>query len=389
MTKNEQGSTLLIVLLASTLIVTFGLVLLGNTISTAKQTTKTEETIRATHLAEMGVVHLKKVLETSSGMDKKNLEAELKALATNITSPPFQTSDMYYNVTFKDTKDNKNTSTAIFEISGVDAKETKTLTSSFTLTHSSSYSSVEDIESNLTFKKPEPLYIEQNALTISTNETIQKDTQFNENVTLIKGGELTTSTAIFKKPFNMSADHETKKEGKLTINGNAQFQRFHGSAPSIVTINRDAFFHDRFMLTGTNSSLYIKGNSKFHNGFELTNNSDATIDGSMFFDGSGQNLNLESGSLLTVKGDFFIRVPSFDKWFLDLRGTIVVEGNLYIATKDKVSNKDIIRVNPTSISQTPVTDNVPSIIESNAKTIYVKKRAINSNWSVSLDTVEY
>lgn len=75
MSKNEQGSVLLVVLLMMTVFSIIGITLVGMAANNAKQIAHTGSEIKATNLAEMGVTHMKKqVAGILSRNSKKSLD---------------------------------------------------------------------------------------------------------------------------------------------------------------------------------------------------------------------------------------------------------------------------------------------------------------------------
>jgi hypothetical protein len=396
MKNNEQGSTLLILLLIMTLILIIGLALLGNTISSAKQTNKTEKHMQATHLAEMGVIHLQERLNHLTKDELKTLNQDtiqplLENISKTITSPHLPVDEKNYHVTNVRVTHTNDTSTALFLVEGIAYKESVTLQPSFTLTYQKNYNSVLDIQNNLQPKElTKPYDTINNDYSISMNETEEfGNVYFNKRISLGSKSTLLTKDVKFTDDVSMN------KYSTLHIQGDGQFQGLDGVSGSKIIVDGNAFFTERFILTRDISLLHIKGNTKFHNGFELTAGPTATINGSMYFDARGQNLQVESGGVLTIDGDLFIRMENFTQWFLDLRGTIIVKGNIYMAMKRKNAKEDVVRdisqelkeSVKVKIGDNEVTAGIPNRLEDGK--IHIGQQGTVSNWSATLDTVEY
>jgi hypothetical protein len=71
MSKNEQGSVLLVVLLMMTVFSIIGITLVGMAANNAKQIAHTGSEIKATNLAEMGVTHMKREAAAIMGENKQ------------------------------------------------------------------------------------------------------------------------------------------------------------------------------------------------------------------------------------------------------------------------------------------------------------------------------
>jgi hypothetical protein len=81
MSKNEQGSVLLVVLLMMTVFSIIGITLVGMAANNSKQIAHTGSEIKATNLAEMGVTHMKKQAASLLAMNsKKSLEHTVEIL---------------------------------------------------------------------------------------------------------------------------------------------------------------------------------------------------------------------------------------------------------------------------------------------------------------------
>jgi type II secretory pathway pseudopilin PulG len=391
MINNERGSTLLIVLLIITLLLIFGLALLGNTVSSAKQNSKTEKNMQATHLAEMGVTHLQERLNRLTINELKIVNQDtvkplLENIAQTITNPHLPLDEKSYKVTKVDVTHTNNTSTATFLVEGKTKNESVTLKPSFTLTYPKGYSSVLDIENNLHPEKlANPYKTINNSHSIPMDETEEfGNVQFNKGVSMGSGSTLITKDAQFIDNITMN------QNSTLNIQGDGQFEGLDGASGSQIMVGGNAFFTQRFIITKDISLLHIKGDAKFHNGFELTAGPKATIEGSMYFDARGQNLQIEAGGLLTINGDLFIRMTDFRDWFLDLRGTIIVKGNIHLAMTNSKSRKEEILINPTQIGIATVKEGIP-IDNKGLKngTIYIGKDSTKSGWNASLNSVEY
>jgi hypothetical protein len=81
MSKNEQGSVLLVVLLMMTIFSIIGIALVGMAANNSKQIAHTGSEIKATNLAEMGVTHMKKqVAGILTRNSKKSLDYTVETL---------------------------------------------------------------------------------------------------------------------------------------------------------------------------------------------------------------------------------------------------------------------------------------------------------------------
>ncbi|MBT2693061.1 hypothetical protein [Bacillus sp. ISL-55] len=89
MSKNEQGSVLLVVLLMMTIFSIIGITIVGMAANNSKQIAHTGSKIKATNLAEMGVTHMKREAASIIGENKQAslLDTE-KLLQTKL---PFET----------------------------------------------------------------------------------------------------------------------------------------------------------------------------------------------------------------------------------------------------------------------------------------------------------
>lgn len=115
MLKNENGSSLIIVLLIMTVFTIVGIGLIGLNVNNAKQISKTGNDLQATNLAEMATTHLKnevqQILEIHNDKSLTDVKMILQNdLQANVINKPFQIKNELKNPSYQIEKANVSSS---------------------------------------------------------------------------------------------------------------------------------------------------------------------------------------------------------------------------------------------------------------------------------------
>ncbi|MBT2681648.1 pilus assembly PilX N-terminal domain-containing protein [Bacillus sp. ISL-35] len=277
MSKNEQGSVLLVVLLMMTVFSIIGITLVGMAANNSKQIAHTGSEIKATNLAEMGVTHMKKqVTGILSRNSKKSLDYTVATLNNEL---PFNKS---FNLKLSQSYPMYRIENII--VSPVKSGEQEKISIAFTSIgiaedHQESRISGKMIVSRgfLTGDFPQPT----TEMKPSDEESIKSNHEF-------------ASSKLFLNNFSVRSNTD------LSFKKDAYFQNgLETESNTHLEIGRDLYLKEESSIKN-NSDVWVKGNAHIkslsvkQNNPERGNQGLICIEGTLYLYGDEENISVKT-----------------------------------------------------------------------------------------------
>lgn len=351
---DEKGSTLIIVLLSLTLLMMLGIVLITQSITTAKQREQTESIYRSTHIAEMGVTLTKKKIEEY--IRNNPVTENLSDYASDMFNEVDEQVDTYIideehpSRKFSLEKVNvlvdneKGTIEAILTVVGMDEKKDQTLNATIIIEGLKDGSENQNngfddwlVQSQTLPEKPTEGHV-YNTWIDWKNISFQS----NENLVLDNGGKFKNSNVSVNHFYS---DNSVMIENtSFSIEGIAKFDYFQLDQNSNITIGSDLYVTNYLQNTKGNPSLKVCGNTILYNGMRFSGklefgqhliiNSRLTLKNANFLSNGTVLLNggmdIENGSTTFIVGGDLILNQNAGASSINTSNDLIVLGDLIL-----------------------------------------------------------
>ncbi|MGG3924855.1 hypothetical protein ABET51_02465 [Metabacillus fastidiosus] len=359
--KNENGISLVIVLLITVVFAVLGLAIIGLSLSNIKQINVSETKLQSVELAEMGITYYETALQNI--IDKT--ENEMASISIELPKDDSLTDEEYEKLLIEKYKDKtietlKNNIESslllkkeeVMDVTSKDRFEAETL--------------LEDPISNhtLIIKLTSKGFRDYEKSTSTINSEVKISIE-NLTIPTITGSNIDYRVSITEPKVNNKCTKTFGSESckyfeSVSIN-NSQVQLNSTEIVVEGALSSNANFNGGIQ---NNSTLYIKGSASFYRPIGSIKESKIFIGGAAFF----ENINdIQNDSVIVINGD-----ADFTQPIKLNKATILIESNGTFKNINDIQNDSKIIVNGNANFTAPISN-------FNASTIFIKNNATFNN----------